>query len=82
MHERFLVCLANSRFAERLVLKGGMLLATLDARRATRDADMLARGIDNDMENLRNVVSEIAAIKLTDGWCSALALCAPSHGPS
>jgi hypothetical protein len=49
------------------VLKGGMLLAALDARRATRDADMLARGIDNDTENLRNVVSEIAAIELTDG---------------
>jgi hypothetical protein len=67
VHERFLARLANSRFAERLVLKGGMLLAALDARRATRDADMLARGIDNDMENLRNVVSEIAAIELTDG---------------
>lgn len=67
VHERFLARLANSRFAERLVLKGGMLLAALDARRATRDADMLARGIDNDMENLRDVVSEIAAIKLTDG---------------
>lgn len=49
------------------MLKGGMLLAALDARRATRDADMLARGIDNDMENLRDVVSEIAAIELTDG---------------
>ena len=67
VHERFLARLANSRFAERLVLKGGMLLAALDARRATRDADMLARGIDNDMENLRDVVSEIAAIELTDG---------------
>jgi hypothetical protein len=70
VHERFLARLANSRFAERLVLKGGMLLAALDARRATRDADMLARGIDNDMENLRDVVSEIAAIELTDGSCS------------
>jgi hypothetical protein len=67
VHERFLARLANSRFAERLVLKGGMLLAALDARRATRDADMFARGIDNDTENLRNVVSEIAAIELTDG---------------
>ncbi len=67
VHERFLARLANSRFAERLVLKGGMLLAALDARRATRDADMLARGIDNGMENLREVVSEIAAIELTDG---------------
>lgn len=67
VHERFLARLADSRFAERLVLKGGMLLAALDARRATRDADMLARGIDNDVENLRDVVTEIAAIELTDG---------------
>ena len=67
VHERFLARLASSRFAERLVLKGGMLLAVLDARRATRDADMLARGIDNDMENLRGVVSEIAEIDLADG---------------
>jgi hypothetical protein len=67
VHERFLARLANSRFAEQLVLKGGMLLAAPDARRATRDADMLARGIDNDTENLRDVVSEIAAIELTDG---------------
>jgi hypothetical protein len=67
VHERFLARLANSRFAEQFVLKGGMLLAALDARRATRDADMLARGIDNDMENLRDVVSEIAAIEFTDG---------------
>jgi hypothetical protein len=28
---------------------------------------MLARGIDNDMENLHDVVSEIATIELTDG---------------
>ncbi len=67
VHERFLARLANSRFADQLVLKGGMLLAALDARRATRDADMLARGIDNDMENLRDVVSEIAGIELIDG---------------
>jgi len=39
----------------------------LDARRATRDADMLALGIDSDIENLRNVVSEIAEVELSDG---------------
>ncbi len=30
IHERFLARLAASRFAERFVLKGGMLLAVLD----------------------------------------------------
>lgn len=67
VHERFLARVAASRFADRLVLKGGMLLAVLDARRATRDADLLARGIANDETSLRGVVSEIASIHLADG---------------
>ncbi len=38
IHERFLARLAESRFSEMLVLKGGMLLAVLEVRRprATR----------------------------------------------
>jgi Nucleotidyl transferase AbiEii toxin, Type IV TA system len=67
VHERFLARVAASRFADRLVLKGGMLLAVLDARRATRDADLLARGIGNDDASLRGVISEIARIDLSDG---------------
>jgi hypothetical protein len=67
VHERFLARLSSSRFAERLVLKGGMLLAALQTRRATRDADMLARGINSDIDSLRNMFSEIAAIELADG---------------
>lgn len=67
VHERFLARLASSRFAERLVLKGGMLLAALQTRRATRDADILARGINSDIDSLRSMFSEIAAIELTDG---------------
>jgi hypothetical protein len=67
IHERFLARLAESRFSEMLVLKGGMLLAVLEVRRPTRDADMLARGLANDEENLRAVVAEIAAIPMADG---------------
>jgi hypothetical protein len=67
IHERFLVRLAASRFAERFVLKGGMLLAVMDIRRATRDADMLARGLASDEDNLRSVVGEILAIPMEDG---------------
>jgi len=67
IHERFLARLSESRFADRLVLKGGMLLAALDLRRATRDADMLARGLASDEDNLRAVVGEIAAIPMADG---------------
>lgn len=67
VHERFLARVAASRFADRLVLKGGMLLAVLDARRATRDADLLARGIANDEASLREAVGGIARIDLADG---------------
>lgn len=67
VHERFLARLATSRFADRFVLKGGMLLAVLDARRGTRDADMLVRGMARDESGLRAVIGEIAAIPFADG---------------
>ncbi len=67
IHERFLARLAASWFAERFVLKGGMLLAVLDVRRATRDADMLALGLTSDEDNLRTVVGEILTIPMEDG---------------
>jgi hypothetical protein len=67
VHERFLARLAVSRYAERLILKGGMLLAVLEVRRATRDADMLAMGISNSEETVRSVVREIAEIPMDDG---------------
>jgi hypothetical protein len=67
IHERFLARLAESRFADKLVLKGGMLLAVLDVRRGTRDADMLARGIAGDERSLRDAIKEIASIPMADG---------------
>ena len=59
--------LAESRFSEMFVLKGGMLLAVLEVRRPTRDVDMLARGLASDDGNLRAVVGEIVAISMADG---------------
>jgi Nucleotidyl transferase AbiEii toxin, Type IV TA system len=67
IHERFLARLAESRFADKLVLKGGMLLAVLDVRRGTRDADMLARGMASDERSLRAAINEIASIPMADG---------------
>jgi Nucleotidyl transferase AbiEii toxin, Type IV TA system len=67
IHERFLARLAESRFADKLVLKGGMLLAVLEVRRGTRDADMLARGLANDERSLRAAIGEIASIPMADG---------------
>jgi hypothetical protein len=66
-HEGFLRRLSMSRHRENLVLKGGMLLAVLDARRATRDADLSVRGLPNDEASIRQIVSEIAEIPYADG---------------
>ncbi|HKN95480.1 MAG TPA: nucleotidyl transferase AbiEii/AbiGii toxin family protein, partial [Pseudonocardiaceae bacterium] len=46
--ERWLARLAISPYADTFVLKGGMLLAVLDARRPTSDVDLLARRLPND----------------------------------
>lgn len=59
--ERFLARLSISPHAGRFVLKGGLLLAALKARRATIDADLLATHMDNDQEAVLARVLEIAA---------------------
>lgn len=65
--ERFLYRLSTSRYRDRFVLKGGLMLTVLGARRPTRDADVLARGIAGDEEHLLAVVGEIASIPADDG---------------
>lgn len=66
VHERLLARVAASTFAHQLILKGGMLLAALDIRGVTRDADLAATAIDNDPEHVRSVMSTIASIELDD----------------
>ena len=41
-----------------------MLLAVLDARRTTKDADLSAHGIPNDEASVARVVAEIATVVL------------------
>jgi len=65
--ECFLDRLMRSEFAEKFVLKGGVLLAALDARRPTRDIDFAARAIDNDTDEVLRSVRQIAAMSLDDG---------------
>ncbi|MHB1613137.1 MAG: nucleotidyl transferase AbiEii/AbiGii toxin family protein [Actinomycetes bacterium] len=65
--ESFLARLAESRFADQLVLKGGVLLAAFGERRPTRDIDLQAQALDNDAENVRAVICEVAARRLDDG---------------
>ena len=65
--ECFLDRLAHSEYVQNFVLKGGVLLAALNARRPTRDIDFAARAIDNDTDAVLRVVREIAVISLDDG---------------
>ena len=65
--ERFLYRLSVSRYRDRFVLKGGLLLTVLGVRRPTRDADVLARGVASDEGSLLAVVEEVAGIPVDDG---------------
>ncbi len=65
--ECFLDRLVHSKFADTFVLKGGVLLAALDARRPTRDIDFAALAIENTTEKILSAVQTIAAISLEDG---------------
>jgi hypothetical protein len=65
--EGFLERLTKSTHVGRFVLKGGMLLAAFDSRRPTRDVDLAAHDLDNDIEEVGRLVSEIAEIQIDDG---------------
>lgn len=65
--EAFLDRLASSRFAEQLVLKGGVLLAAFGERRATRDVDLQAQAVESDVDVVLAMACEIAAIAIDDG---------------
>jgi Nucleotidyl transferase AbiEii toxin, Type IV TA system len=64
--ERWLARLMASSYAESFVLKGGLLLFALDARRPTADADLLASHLANDVSTVAACVREIAIIDLTE----------------
>lgn len=65
--EGLLARLAVSRHAAQLVLKGGVLLAAYGTRRATRDIDLQARQVTNELGNVLTVIQEIAGITIDDG---------------
>lgn len=65
--EAFLARVSGSRYAERLVLKGGVLLAAFGERRPTRDVDLHADALDNDAEHIQEVICDIASKDLDDG---------------
>jgi len=64
LQEEFLRKLANSKYANNFILKGGLFIYTLTnfESRATVDVDFLMRGISNDMENMDRIIAEILAV--------------------
>lgn len=59
--EGFLARLAASGHSDKLVLKGGVLLAAFLVRRPTRDVDLQAQAMPNDTESILDLVRSIAA---------------------
>lgn len=64
--ERWLYRMSTSPYHDQFILKGGLLLSALDARRPTRDGDLLA-AMDNDEAVVVARVKEIASIDADDG---------------
>ena len=63
--ERFLYRLSQSKYQDRFILKGGLMLKAwygVEAR-PTKDIDMLAR-VNNSIDNLKNIVQEIIAVSV------------------
>ena len=65
--EGFLDRLARSAYADRFVLKGGVLLAALDARRPTRDIELAAHDLENSTTHVLSLIRDVAAIDVDDG---------------
>jgi len=65
--ERWLYRLSRSVHAERLILKGAMLLLAeeLPLSRPTRDLDFLAK-MSNDLEAVRAVIAEVSSTEVED----------------
>ena len=61
--EAFLRRLSASEHADRMVLKGGMLMAANGIRQMTKDADLSTHGVANDQDEIRRAVSQICAVE-------------------
>lgn len=59
--EGFLLRLAHSSHRNSLVLKGGMLLAAYELRRPTADVDLAALQTSNEVDEVRQLITEVAA---------------------
>ncbi len=68
LHERFLYRLSVSEFADKFLLKGGVLLYALEGSktRSTKDIDFLGKNISNNEDSIRNAIKEICSIEDKD----------------
>jgi Nucleotidyl transferase AbiEii toxin, Type IV TA system len=66
--ERFLYRLSRSRFADRVILKGGLMLNVWDVpmTRVTRDVDLLGKRLANDLDAIAAAVREMCLITVDD----------------
>lgn len=62
--EEFLRKLSATKYAENLILKGGMFIYTITEfqSRPTRDIDFLMRRLSNDLDNIERIMTEICAV--------------------
>jgi len=69
MQEGFLNRLSKSKYNDKLVLKGGLLLYALNnfKGRSTKDIDFLGRNIPEDNCEVVNIIKEIISIDCKDG---------------
>lgn len=67
--ERFLVRLASSSYHDKLIFKGGFLLAHyIHIARETSDIDLLVRKLKAEMKNIESAFLQICTVENNDGF--------------
>lgn len=69
MMERFLERVSLSKYRENIILKGGMLVASIVGTnlRATMDIDTTVKALPLNISEMKKIVDEIAAVPVEDG---------------
>ncbi|TDS32300.1 nucleotidyl transferase AbiEii/AbiGii toxin family protein [Halanaerobium congolense] len=67
--ERFLYRLSKSEYKDNFLLKGGLLLYSMDQfkGRPTKDIDFLLKNQNNNPNNIKKIIKKIIKIKVEDG---------------
>ncbi len=67
--ERFLERMSLSKYSDKLILKGGLLIASMVGldNRATMDIDTTIRNYNLSAEDAEKIIADIIAISLDDG---------------